>query len=329
MASLAKPVPPFEQLPFRKEDPPYSAWGLWEKPEFGALNYLSDANTLRVAREEIQTGVRIGLNLPLDLIDPPLLGRRGFERHIVDKAPRVINDDVITFNTQGSSQWDSFRHFAYQKEGKFYNNVTQNDIHAEQQSTVNGMDAWAPRGIAGRGVLIDYHSWAQRNGIEYDRLSGHAITLDSVKTIIKESNIELRVGDIFIIRTGRRYTHLSIQGFVEAYMQLDKESRTKYSSSHAFPGLGQSKEVAKWLWEQQFAAVAGDNPAFECILDTEFGMLHPILLSGWGTTIGELFDLDPLAKECQNQGRWTFFLTSSPLNYTGVVASPPNIMALM
>lgn len=82
--------------------------------------------------------------MPLDLIDPPLLGRRGFERHIVDKAPRVINDDVvcltqslsvasirslctnhgiekITFNTQGSSQWDSFRHFAYQKEGKFYN----------------------------------------------------------------------------------------------------------------------------------------------------------------------------------------------------------------
>lgn len=94
----------------------------------------------------------------------------------------------------------------------FSSSVTQNDIHAEQQSTVNGMDAWAPRGIAGRGVLIDYHSWAQRNGIEYDRLSGHAITLDSVKTIIKESNIELRVGDIFIIRTGRRYTHLSIQG---------------------------------------------------------------------------------------------------------------------
>ncbi|KIW19192.1 hypothetical protein PV08_03486 [Exophiala spinifera] len=321
MASLAKQVPSFEQLPLRKEDPPYSAWGLWEKPEFGALNYLSDTNTLRVAKEEIQTGVRIGLNLPLDFIDPPLLGRRGFERYIVNKAPRVINDDVITFNTQGSSQWDSFRHFAYQKEGKFYNNVTQNDIHTEQRSTINGIDAWALQGIAGRGVLIDYHSWAQRNGIEYDRLSGHAITLDSVKAIIKESNIALRAGDIFILRTG----------FVEVYSKLDTASRTEYSSSHAFPGLGQSKKVAKWLWEQQFAAVAGDNPAFECIppADPKFGMLHPILLSGWGTTIGELFDLDALAKECQKQGRWTFFLTSSPLNYTGVVASPPNIMAIM
>jgi hypothetical protein len=54
-------------------------------------------------------------------------------------------------------------------------------------------------------------------------------------------------------------------GFVEAYTQLDPASKTKYSSNHAFPGLGQSKEVAKWLWEHQFAAVAADNPAFECI----------------------------------------------------------------
>lgn len=81
----------------------------------------------------------------MDQINPPLLGRQPFERKIINKAPRVINDDVvslkavyvaiyiylctrlistyaqITFNTQGSSQWDSFRHFAYQKDAKFYN----------------------------------------------------------------------------------------------------------------------------------------------------------------------------------------------------------------
>lgn len=58
-------------------------------------------------------------------------------------------------------------------------------------------------------------------------------------------------------------------------------------------------------------------------------MLHPILLAGWGTTIGEIFELDELAEMCQKLGRWSFFLSSSPLNYTGVVASPPNIMAIM
>lgn len=58
---------------------------------------------------------------------------------MVDKDPLVVNDDIvsplpgpsasksyltrtqITFNTQGSSQWDSLRHFAYQKDKKFYN----------------------------------------------------------------------------------------------------------------------------------------------------------------------------------------------------------------
>ena len=42
--------------------------------------------------------------------------------------------------------------------------------------------------------------------------------------------------------------------------------------------------------------------------------------------IGELWDLEKLAEECKKRGRWTFFLTSSPLNLRGGVASPPNAM---
>lgn len=45
--------------------------------------------------------------------------------------PRIVNDDVWTFNTQVSSQWDGLRHFAYQKEEKFYNGVTLENIHVD------------------------------------------------------------------------------------------------------------------------------------------------------------------------------------------------------
>jgi hypothetical protein len=62
-------------------------------------------------------------------------------------------------------------------------------------------------------------------------------------------------------------------------------------------------------------------------LDEEW-QLHSILLAGWGTPIGELFDLEALAEVCQRRKRWTFFFTSVPPNYKGVVASPPNAMAL-
>jgi hypothetical protein len=84
----------------------------------------------------------------------------------------------------------------------FNNRATQDDIHNKTDSKVNGIDAWARRGIAGRGVLIDYHSWALNNDIQYNRLGAHGITLDEVQAILKESNIHLRQGDIFIIRTG-------------------------------------------------------------------------------------------------------------------------------
>jgi hypothetical protein len=57
--------------------------------------------------------------------------------------------------------------------------------------------------------------------------------------------------------------------------------------------------------------------------------LHPILLAGWGTPIGELFDLQGLSKMCRKNQRWSFFFTSAPLNYTGAVASPPNAIAIM
>lgn len=60
-------------------------------------------------------------SLPLDFFNPPLLGRVGFEKTIINKSPKIINDDVLTFNTQSSSQWDSFRHFAYQPQAQFYN----------------------------------------------------------------------------------------------------------------------------------------------------------------------------------------------------------------
>jgi len=57
-----------------------------------------------------------------------------------------VNDDVWTFNTQVSSQWDGLRHFAYQKEKKFYNGVTMDDIHGTDshggKSTVNGIQGW-------------------------------------------------------------------------------------------------------------------------------------------------------------------------------------------
>lgn len=42
--------------------------------------------------------------------------------------------------------------------------------------------------------------------------------------------------------------------------------------------------------------------------------MHQWCLAGWGMPIGEMFNLERLAKYCQEKGRWTFFFSSVPLH---------------
>ena len=131
-------IPRFDQLPLNKGDPPYSAWGLYGmEDQLGTLNRLTDDIILKAAKQEIQTGHRISLNWPLDAQDKPGFNRQRFHKDINQHTSRTGNDDVWTMNTQSSSQWDGLRHFAYQKERKFYNGVTIGQIHSG--SNVNGI----------------------------------------------------------------------------------------------------------------------------------------------------------------------------------------------
>lgn len=54
-------IPAFESLPLGKDDPRYSAWGLYgAKDELGTLNRLTDERVAAAARSEIRTGARYG-----------------------------------------------------------------------------------------------------------------------------------------------------------------------------------------------------------------------------------------------------------------------------
>ncbi len=74
------------------------------------LNRLTPENTI-AATKEIVHGIRVSTDWSLDQPKFPCFGRVPFEQKIHHKAPRSVNDDILTFNTQSSSQWDGFRHF--------------------------------------------------------------------------------------------------------------------------------------------------------------------------------------------------------------------------
>ena len=86
------------------------AGGLFgSKDELGMLNRLTPQNTL-AATKEIVHGIRVCTDWALDQPKNPCFNRVPFEHRIHNKAPRSVNDDILTLNTQSSSQWDGFRH---------------------------------------------------------------------------------------------------------------------------------------------------------------------------------------------------------------------------
>lgn len=330
----ANGVPDFDALPLREGDPRRAAWSLYgDKDELGFLNRLTDERVAAAARGEIRSGKRVSLNWPLGAqgSDKTFFQRAAFHQDILSKAPRTVNDDVWTFNSQVSTQWDGLRHFGYQDAQLFYNGVSQSDIHhvdneTGQRSTVLGIHAWAEQGIVGRGVLIDYHGWrtspegqARSKVKDYDSFETVAIPLEDLQACLEAQGTELKFGDILFIRSG----------FMASLATKSQDEISAYREAvpHRFGGVEQSEDVLRWIWDH-FAAVAGDQPSFECWPTRESYHLHEVLLAGWGCPIGELFDLEKLAAQCRKEGRWSFFVSSEPCNVPGGVASPPNVLAI-
>ncbi|RWA08771.1 hypothetical protein EKO27_g6341 [Xylaria grammica] len=330
----ANGVPDFDALPLREGDPRRAAWGLYgDKDELGFLNRLTDERVAAAARGEIQSGKRISLNWPLDAQaqGETFFQRAALHRELIAKAPRTVNDDVWTFNSQVSTQWDGLRHFGYQEEQKFYNGVQQCDIHHVDEatgarSTVLGIQAWAEQGIVGRGVLVDYHGWrtspegqTQSKVKDYDSFQSVSIPLEDLQACLKAQGTELKFGDILFIRSG----------FMASLATKTQDELSTYRGvvPHHFGGVEQSEDILRWIWDH-FAAVAGDQPSFERWPTKESWHMHEVLLAGWGCPIGELFDLEKLAAHCRKEGRWTFFVSSEPCNVPGGVASPPNVLAI-
>jgi hypothetical protein len=106
---MAKPTftshvrrPLFDELPLGKDDPPFSAWGLYGKDDqLGTLNLLTSEIVVEAAKE-VKNGMRIGLDLPLNYLTRVPFGR-GEVKHSITADPNLpFHDDEISMNTQVS-----------------------------------------------------------------------------------------------------------------------------------------------------------------------------------------------------------------------------------
>ena len=187
----------------------------------------------------------------------------------------------------------------------------------------------AQSGIAGRAFFLDWYHWATKvQGREIDATSSHFIPFSELQETASHQGTPLetmRTGDILIIRSGYLAQYASMSE--EKRARLDHEYETTKPSNI---GVEASEELLSFLWDRQIAAVAGDSRSFEawpCSEEKKKWHLHQWLLAGWGMPIGELWDLEGLSEVAGRLGRYTFFLTSAPMNVPGGVASPPNALA--
>ena len=317
------------QLPIVAGTPEGSAWFWGGSDELGRLNLLTPTRIQRATRENVKTGCVVSLDLSLSEPSPPLFGRRPFE-HRIKSIGKGAFDDETTFNTQSSSQWDGFRHCADPKSGCFYNGIVSEEIEGDdienegesERSRRLGIDAWARRGIVGRGVLLDVYSWAQTRN-SYDPFTQHPITATDLKACAESQGITFETGDILLIRTGWLERHKSLT-------KEEKQDRSTWElTQHQYAGLEASEDMKDFLHDSYFAAAAADNPSLEVWPPESLeASLHAALLPLWGVPIGELWDLEALSQKCRQENRWSFLVTSSPAHVPGGVGSPPNALAL-
>ncbi|KAK9477813.1 hypothetical protein V1514DRAFT_333056 [Lipomyces japonicus] len=338
-----KDLPDYDDLPDKAR---FWQWGPAgsETEGLGILNLQTPELVARAAAQEIRTGDRTGLGWQFHLLDYPGFKRREFGHKIKWSTYPWSLDDEYELNPQQSSQWDGFRHHSQQLDrtktrdeqagaenadqvAVWFGGTTPSEIISEGvdglKSPRIGIHFWANKGLSGRGVLLDYATWAEEQGIKYSTFDSHAIAHADLLKVAERFNVKFEPGDLLFVRIGLTKEWLSHDAKWKRDIQVRTQAR--------YAGLAQSTELMRWIWNNHFTALASDSVSFEVypnpIQDPALSV-HQTCLAGWGVPIGELFDLDALADLCKRHGRYSFFVTSMPFNAVGGVSSPPNAMAI-
>jgi len=312
-------LPSFDELPVVDGAPPQSAWWLFGKDDqVGLFNLQTPARVVEAAGL-VRKGAVFPMNWELELPSPPLFGR-GAPRHTILGSGPGRDDVLDNFFPQASSQWDSLVHVGHPVHG-FYNGVREEEITG-RPGTRGGIENWARRGIAGRGVLLDVARHLERAGRPIDASTVYRIPVEELEACRAAEGVEIRAGDTLLVRTG----------WMAWYLQQDATTRRGLANTAALqtPGLQAGEEMARYLWNLHIVAAASDCPALEAWPPTiqSGGFLHHYLIGLFGMAIGELWDLEGLAADCAADGTYEFLFVAAPLNKLGGIGSPPNALAM-
>ena len=304
-------------------------WGRWgDDDEVGTINFITD-QVVKDAMKCVKSGKRLSLAFPLQqqggLQLGSMPGRINPLRTMIQLNTPVIgdptqfctSDDVVTMGLQAGTHWDGLCHASWN--GKIYGNRDASTITYDGAS-VCGIEKISS--LTSRGVLLDIASL-----YEVDELpGGHAISYEDCLNAENKQGVEVRSGDILLLRTGMMAK--AKLGDVVAY---GSGTQLEDSPMPGFPGVGLG--AVEFFFDREIAAVATDTITFEVMpwdpkVPGAILPIHCINLVMMGLTQGQNWDLEDLAADCQADGQWDFLLEASPQPFVGGIGSPVNPVAI-
>jgi len=209
-----------------------------------------------------------------------------------------VSNDVILGCTHSGTHIDAIGHFS--SHGCLYGGVDVREAVTGQGGLLkHGIEQTPP--ILQRGVLFDVAAFKNKDVLD----AGYAITADDLERTAKVEGVELRKGDVALIRTG----------FARHW-----ENASKYVASSPGPDLSGSQ----WLLRNGASLTGADTMTYEVDTGAGGGTVHAFQLAEQGVQIIENLDLEALAKE----RIYSFMFFALPLRIVGATASPIRPIAI-
>ena len=337
-AQLAPAYPQDEQL--ANEPAPWTVsgkwgprgnWGRWgEQDKRGMLNFLTPDLIVKAAGLVKQGKVyALGEEMHSDLpraITPSRFGVQiihendGYDRvtqagQFDPKRNQGAASFTIMHNHVGT-HLDTFAHIY--RENSLFNNMPP----PKPVGTVHG-DAASVKFMVGRGVLLDVAKYKGTDPLPVN----YWITAADLQNTAKAQGVEIRKGDVLLIRTGWRkmWDEPGADGRVDPL-------HAKYLQPE--PGVG--PDTLRFLNDMEIVAIGADTAAVEWNFPHQAGYsrkafggfqglpLHVDFIWNRGAYILEILNLDELAKD----QAYEFLFIVAPLLLRGGIGVPVNPIAI-
>ena len=296
-------------------------WGKWgPDDEVGSLNYLTP-DVIVAAAGSIKSGKVFTLQVKMANPegDPVWPGRVGAVRtmvidegqYIAGKAPHFQGgahyaDDYMTCFLQGSTQYDALGHVWF--DDQIWNGY-------DSKTTIGGLSKAsvmpiAEKGVVGRGILLDMARFRGKEVLDV----AETFTHEDLMACAAKQGTEIQKNDVLIIRTGW-------------IAKFYKVSREEFYGNFVEPGLTYSPELVQWFQDMEIPNLVTDTIANEVTMDPNNGValvLHSALMRNLGVTLTEIADLEQLAADCAEDGRYDFLYVAAPLKVAKAAGTPVN-----